>query len=224
MATTTPDATALLRFLAWLSPAFPVGSFSYSGGLEGGVHDARVASASDLEEWIGAVLGNGSGRNDAVLFCEAWRRARSGSGLHEVGELGEALAGSLERQREAMLQGDAFLAAARNWPGLVIPKMGEGALYCVAVGAVAGANGIAVREACAAFLHALASNMIQAGIRLSLLGQAEAVGLLARLGPVIVETADRSATSTLDDLGSTTVVAEIAAMRHETQNSRLFRS
>lgn len=96
--------------------------------------------------------------------------------------------------------------------------------YCVAVGAVAGANGVPLDESCAAFLLAQASNMIQAAIRLSVLGQVEAVGVLAALEPAVIEVARRASVSTLDDLGSATVMAEIVSMRHETQHSRLFRS
>lgn len=264
MATTileTDAAGARLRLLAWLSPAFPVGSFSYSSGLEGAAHEGRVARPEELLSWIETVLEHGSGWNDAVLFCEAWRRARAGANLADVRELGEALAGTLERHRETMLQGGAFLAAARHWTGLRLPDFSaasddrdppssarevessphrrkarrEGShpssthfppdiSYCVAVGAVAGANGVALEEACAAFLQAYASNMIQAGIRLSVLGQSDAVGVLAGLEPVILGVAARAAASTLDDLGSAAIMAELVSMRHETQHSRLFRS
>lgn len=221
---------ALLRLMAWLSPAFPVGSFSYSSGLEGAVHEGLVPRADALRDWIESVLLHGSCWNDAVLFCEAWRRARGGGDLAEMAGLGEALAGSLERHRETTLQGAAFLAAARNWPGLsmpAIPLPPESAAsipYCVAVGATTGANRVDLEEACAAFLQAYASNLIQAGIRLSVLGQSEAVGLLAALEPVVLDVAARAATSTLDDLGTATIMAELVSMRHETQHSRLFRS
>jgi urease accessory protein len=231
MATTTREAgsaPARLRLLAWLSPAFPVGSFSYSAGLEGAVHEGRVASADDLRDWIGTVLAHGSAWNDAVLFCEAWRLGGAGGDVAEMCALAEALAGSLERHRETTLQGGAFLAAIRNWPGLRVPDFPRQSLaapsYCVAVGAVAGANGVALDEACAAFLQAYVSNMIQAGIRLSVLGQTDAVGVLAALEPVVLDMTARAATSSLDDLGASAIMAEIVSMRHETQHSRLFRS
>lgn len=222
--------TALLRLMAWLSPAFPVGSFSYSSGLEGAAHEGRVPRADALRDWIEALLVCGSAWNDAVLFCEAWRRARGGGNLAEIAELGVALAGSLERHRETTLQGAAFLAAARGWPGLRMPAFAlpsadlESVPYCVAVGAVAGANRIALEDACAAFLQASVSNMVQAGIRLSVLGQSAAVGLVAGLEPVVLDVAARAAASTLDELGTATIMADLVSMRHETQHSRLFRS
>jgi len=218
------SSQGLLRLMALLSPAFPVGSYSYSSGLEGAVHDGLLEGRSGLEVWLGAILENGSCWNDAVLFCEAWRRVRSGERLDAVAELAEALAGSLERHREAMLQGTAFLAAARHWPELRLPEAEGEAVYCVAVGAVAGANDLPLEASCAAFLQSYLSNMIQAAIRLSVIGQADAVAVLGSLEGRVLEIARRAAASSLDDLGSATMIAEAAVMRHETQYSRLFRS
>ena len=215
---------ALLRLMAWLSPSFPVGAFSYSSGLEGAVHDRLVTCPAELESWIAGVLEHGSGWNDAVLFCEAWRCGRQGAGIGPVAELAEALAGSFERHRESMLQGGAFLAAARRWPGVSTGDLEGDAPYCVAVGAVAGGSGLPLEEACAAFLLAFASNMIQAAIRLSVIGQTDAIAVLAALEGRMLDLARRAAASGLDDLGSATMMAEAASMRHETQYSRLFRS
>ena len=65
---------------------------------------------------------------------------------------------------------------------------------------------------------------MQAAIRLGVTGQTEGVKTIAALEGLIVATADRASRSTLDDRGSATLLSEIAAMRHETQYSRLFRS
>lgn len=215
---------ALLRLMAWLSPAFPVGSFAYSQGLERAVHDGLVVDRGTLADWIECLLTCGSTWNDAVLAAESHRRAAAGEDLAEIAELAEALAGSKQRHMETLLQGAAFLEAARQWPGSARPDLPEHAPYGVAFGAVAGAHGIEVEAAISAFLQAFVSNQIQAAIRLSVIGQTDGVAILAELEPKISAIAARAACSTLDDLGSATIVAEIAGMRHETQYSRLFRS
>lgn len=215
---------ALLRLMAWLSPAFPVGSFSYSHGLERAVHDGLVRDREELQDWLGALLEFGSGWNDAVLFAEAWRRAREGKDLAGVTELAEALAGSRERHMETTLQGAAFIKAASGWPNPVLANLSETTPYCVAVGAVAGAHTIPLDDALAAFLQAFATNLVQAAIRLGVTGQTGGVETVAALEPLILATASRASQSTLDDLGSASVMSEIAAMNHETQTSRLFRS
>ncbi|WP_420797424.1 urease accessory protein UreF [Aminobacter anthyllidis] len=216
--------TALLRLMAWLSPAFPVGGFSYSHGLERAVHDGLIASRDDLTAWLTALAEIGSGWNDVVLFAESWRRAATEGDLSEVAELAEALAGSRERHMETMLQGQAFLAAATAWPHPVLARLPADCPYCVAVGAVAGAHGITLEDALAAYLQAFASNLIQAAIRLSVIGQTAATGIVAAFEPTALSVAARAAVSTLDDLGSAAITSYIMAMRHETQHSRLFRS
>lgn len=218
-----PEAVpGLLALMAWLSPGFPVGSFSYSHGLERAVEDGQVRGGEELREWLAALLVHGSAWNDAVLFAEAWRNGHAGKALDEIAELGIALAGSAERLLESQAQGGAFNAAMRDWGGRI--ELPAECPYCVAVGAHAGAAGIPLEAALAAFLQAFVGNQLQAGIRLGLAGQSEAVRLLAGLEPQVTATAARAARSDLGDIGSGTLIAEIAAMRHETQYSRLFRT
>ena len=221
---TTDSNTALLRLMAWLSPVFPVGSFSYSHGLERAVHDGFVTDAASLKDWLQWLVTQGSGWNDAVLLAESWRQAESGSDLAQVAELAEALAGSQERHMETMLQGSAFLSAARSWPNEVFDRLPLQCAYPVAAGAVAGAHGVPLVAALAAFLQAFCINLLQASIRLSVTGQKGVTATMAALEAVLAETAARAAQSSLDDLGTATFIAEITAMKHETQHSRLFRS
>ncbi|MER8904990.1 urease accessory protein UreF [Mesorhizobium sp. M0772] len=222
--TDQPSGIALLRLMAWLSPAFPVGGFAYSHGLERAVQDGLVADTASLAGWLETLVEMGSGWNDAVLFAESWRRARDGGDLHEIADLAEALAGSRERHTETMLQGAAFLKAAAAWANPVLGRLPAECAYCVAVGAVAGGNGIALPDAMSAFLQAFFSNLVQAAIRLGIVGQTDAMALLAGFEPLALSTAARAAGSTLDDLGGCAFISDIMAMKHETQYSRLFRS
>ncbi len=219
-----PSGIALLRLMAWLSPAFPVGGYSYSHGLERAVHDGLVADRESLAGWLETLVEMGSGWNDAVLFTEAWRRARDDGDLDEIADLAEALAGSHGRHMETMLQGAAFLKAASAWPNPVLERLPAECAYCVAVGAVAGGNGIALQDALSAFLQAFFSNLVQAAIRLGVVGQSGATVLLAGFEPLALATAARAAGSTLDDLGGCAFLSDVMAMKHETQYSRLFRS
>jgi len=215
---------ALLRLMAWLSPAFPVGGFSYSGGLEKAVEDGRVPDAAGLLGWVETLLRHGSLWNDAVFLAKGWRRASDAAALNETANLARALAGSAERYRETILLGDAFVAAAGAWPHAVLELLPKECPYPVAVGAVAAVHGVPLRETLAAFAHAGVSQMVSAGIRLGVAGQKDGVAILAASEAVIEEMAARAAQSTLDDLGSATIIADTAAMRHEVQGTRLFRS
>ena len=222
--TTSIDGQSLIRLMTWLSPAFPVGGFAYSGGLERAVHDRLVQDADDLHAWLETLVMRGAWWNDAVLLAEAWHAHDDATRLAEVIELSEALAGSAERHLEIMAQGEAFAIAASAWPHPVLALLGEHPPYAVAVGAVAAAHGVALERTIAAFLHAIVSQAVSAAIRLSVLGQRQAVGILAQLEPVILDVASDAAQSTTDNLGSATVIADLTAIRHEIQHSRLFRS
>ena len=215
---------ALLRLMAWMSPAFPVGGFSYSGGLEKAVEDRRVSDAAGLYGWVEVLLRSGSLWNDAVFLADAWRNGTDAVALKEAADLARALAGSAERYRETVLLGDAFVAAAGAWPHAVLELLPKEVPYPVAIGAVAAGHGVPLRETVAAFLHAGVSQIVSAGIRLGVAGQKDGVAILAESEASIGEMAARAVQSTLDDLGSATVIADTATMRHEMQGTRLFRS
>src|SRR5262245_44731246 len=55
---------ALYRLMTWLSPAYPVGAFSYSSGLEWAVEAGDVNDAESLQDWLAVVIGQGGG------FCD----------------------------------------------------------------------------------------------------------------------------------------------------------
>jgi urease accessory protein len=222
--TSASEMQALLRLLTWLSPAFPVGGFAYSGGLERAVHDCQVRDAAGLQVWIGALMAHGTIRTDGVLLAEAFCQVDDEAGLADVAALASALAGSSERHQETTLLGEAFVTASRAWPHPLFDRLPRACAYPVAVGAVAAAHAVPLENALTAFLHAAASQLVSAGIRLSVSGQRDGVAIMAGLEEIIADSAASIKNSTLDDLGSFTILADIASLRHETQPSRIFRS
>lgn len=212
----------LLRLLTWLSPAFPTGAFGFSHGLETAIRDDAVTDVRTLTGWIAALLEHGSAWSDAVLVKAAWVAVTHEDhvALDEVAELAEALAPSAERRRETMNQGEAFLTAVAAWNPPPILR----APYPVALGAAAGAAGVPLEPALTAWLHAFSANLVSVAVRAVPLGQSDALQVLAALEPVILRTANRAAASTLDDLGSASIASDVASMRHETLNGRLFGS
>lgn len=218
------DPRSLIRLMTWLSPAFPVGGFAYSGGLEAAVVEGHVSGAGDLAPWLQTLLVSGGLRNDAILLAEAHRAFDQPDRLSDVASLAAALAGSAERHQETVRQGDAFLAAACAWPQPVLALLGANTAYSVAVGAVAAANGVTLGDTLVAFLQAQCGQLVSAAIRLGVIGQTQGVAIVAGLEPVILGQAETVCGLGLDDLGSATVIADMLSMRHEVQYSRLFQS
>jgi urease accessory protein len=228
---TEGEAAALYRLMTWLSPAFPVGAFAYSSGIEWAVEAGDIKDAASLRDWLAAMLAEGSGFCDGVFLAQAHRAAslRDDTGLKEVAELASAFVPSRERQLETTTQGRAFIDIARaawNFAGLdeMIAACDGPIVYPVAVALVSAAHGIPLEPALHAFFHAVVSNWISAGARLVPLGQTDSQRVLVDLEPVVAATAKRALAASLDDLGSATFRADLASLRHETQYTRLFRS
>lgn len=220
--------------LAWFSPAFPVGGFAYSHGIEAAVEAGLITGGESLAGWISDILSLGTGRNDAIVIGEAWRIARDEAledgvaRMRELSDLALALGQAAERRLESAQQGASFLGLIRRaWPherlAALWPHDGDIA-FPVAVGLAGGLHGQPVRALAAAYLQAFAGNLLAAGIRLSMIGQSEAQLRLAELQPEILASAALAESATLEDLGGAAFVADLMAMQHETLTARLFRS
>ena len=228
---TADEGAALYRLMTWLSPAFPVGAFSYSSGIEWAVEAGDITDAASLRDWLAAMLAEGSGFCDGIFLAQTHRAASANdeAALREIAELAAAFVPSRERQLETTTQGRAFIEISRSaWTcdGLdeLVSACGGVIVYPVAVGVVSAAHAIPLAPSMHAFLHAVVSNWISAGARLVPLGQTDSQRVLAALEPVVVATAKRALASSLDDLASATFRADLASLRHETQYTRLFRS
>jgi urease accessory protein len=217
--TLTPPA--LLRLMAWLSPAFPTGAFAYSHGLEWAVESRDITNETTLTDWLSDLLTHGTARADMILLRHAHKAATDPIGLSTIADLAYATATSRERQSESLDQGKAFMLAATPWG---IPEAPGRIPYPVAVGAVAGAHEIPEDATAAAYLQAFTTNLISAAVRLVPLGQTSGLRTLAALEPTILQTVEATINATLDDLGCCAFRSDLAAMRHETQYTRLFRS
>lgn len=232
--TTEAAAPALLRLQSWFSPAFPVGGFSYSHGLEAALEAGRVADLDGLVEWLAGDLAEGTLRSEAVLFARAWREAAAGDwpALAETAELAAALRGSAELALESSQQGSAFLSTLRTvWPAPELERLAAllaerrlPASLAVAAAAACAGHGIAAGQGLACFLQGTLANLVGAALRLGLLGQTDGQRALARLEPAVASATEAALAAEPDDLGSAGLAVEIATLRHETQYSRLFRS
>jgi urease accessory protein len=222
------DAVAQQKLMAWLSPAFPVGSYTYSHGLEWAIEDGSVTTPEALQTWLATILHHGAGRTDAIVFCHA-SRAR-GAALREIAELAAAFQPSRERHLETTAQGNAFLQAVMAaWPNGALEEasaalLGMAVPYPVAVAAAAAAHDIPLAPALTAMLTAFVANIVSAGVRAIPIGQSAGQKTIAALAPAVVEVARGAQFVSLDDLGGATLRADIASMKHETQYTRLFRS
>ena len=215
----------------WLSPAFPVGAFAYSHGLEMAAERGLLASQAALQDWLSALMTQGSLHNDLLLLAHAHRVATISdpASLGEINALALALQPSAERYLETTQQGGSFLIAiAAAWPHPMLDTLraecsGDVA-YPIAVAMAAGAHGIPLTPTLQAYAFAFMTTLTSAAIRLGIVGQTGAQAIIAALAVALHDAAAFAEAGTLDDIGSATFSADLCSLEHETQYSRLFRS
>jgi urease accessory protein len=223
---------ALYRLMTWLSPAYPIGAFCHSSGLEWAVEAKWVTDRVSTQSWVETWLDHGGGWNDAVLFTHAYRAAaaQSRERLDAVVALAAVAHPSAERRQEQLSQGTAFRRTALDSgaaPAFFVAPSGE-IPYPVAVAVMAAGHGIELRPALTASLHASAGNLISAAQRLVPLGQKDTQTIIEALRPCVLAVAARA--MVLDDgdpfdaLGGASMLADLASILHETQYTRLFRT
>lgn len=258
------EPAALQKLLTWLSPAFPVGAFAWSAGLETAIAERSVTDSQSLQNWLKGALAHGGIRSDAIILAQAHRavgtpsptgRGSAGASgttgsfpqdgtsplagedgrgdaismdpaerLRDLAELCLALAPAAERHAETTLTGDAFAIAARAWPTDIHARLPRPCPYPVAVGALAAAHGIDLSATLLGYLTAAVHSQVSVAVRLVPLGQTGGLEVMAALEPRVAALARAAATATLADIGGIAYAADIAQMRHETLEPRLFRS
>jgi urease accessory protein len=227
-------SAVLYRLLAWLSPGFPIGAFSFSHGLEGAVESGAVRDRTSLQHWIGAIVVSGGGRFDADILCAAHRAASTDdvAALAGANRRSVAFRATAETRLETTAQGEAFLATCRAaWPdpfldrwAVSLEQGNEPVSYPAAIGAATARAGIPLTCALTGYLQAMAANLVSAGLRLGIIGQTDGQRIVAALEPGIGAAVASAVVRDADSVGAATFAVELASMAHETQYTRLFRS
>jgi urease accessory protein len=206
---------AHLTLIQWLSPAFPTGAFAYSHGLERQISTGVVTDAASLEVWLTNVLRFGAGWQDAVLLAQSLDGDSSA-----LDDLARALQPCAERLQETREQGAALARTVAGITGRVLPMRS----LPVALGEAAKPLDLPKLDVISLYLQGLAGNLVTIAIRHIPLGQTEGQLVLSRLLPLIHDLARRAADATLDDLGGCALAGDLAALQHETQDVRIFRT
>ncbi len=233
-----PESVARLHLLQLVSPALPVGAFSYSEGLEVLVQQGRIPSPEALGHWLDAELNRGAIRLEAAALAplggalgqwdagegtEAGARAEA-----EVRELNGWLlalreAPELRAQQRQMGRSLLQVLADLGWP---LPGgAGTADLAWPAAWAWAGqCLGLPLTELLEAYLYAWVAGQISAAVRLMPLGPTQGQRLQLALAPLLAERAAHLSTSDPRRLWSGGVGAGLAQLEHVALYSRLFRS
>lgn len=212
----TPTDSKLITVMQWLSPAFPIGGFAYSHGLEWAINKGHVGNREELQKWISDLLEYGSLKNDAILI----KLVLQGSDPKEINELAMALCPASERLSETQLQGGAFCKIMREVWSLEIDDL----TLPIALALAAKNQSIDQNLVLPAYLHSFCSNLISVAMRLIPIGQTDGQKTLRELSPLISDSVRAVAKSDKDDLGSACFLSDVSAMQHEYLQPRVFKT
>ena len=178
--------------MAWLSPAYPIGSYSFSHGLEQAIESKIVSDKESLFEWICQILLFGAGRNDAILLANAYRSSEKKLG--DLIEFAEAFAGTKERHLETIQQGTAFAKITASVYDISIPPCP----LPIAVGYASKIENIDLNKLLPLYLHAFVANLISVAVRFIPIGQTDGQKILLCLFDTIDDIANQTIHLKLD--------------------------
>ena len=206
---------------ALFSPSFPIGAFSYSHGLEAAIAASLVVNTRTAEKWIKTCLVSGSGRNDAIIFAHAWRAEPDKR--EELNEIAFALCASAERDQEMRELGASFRDIATRVYRVSVTDR-QSMAYPVMAGVATRQLHCELLLSLVFFLQSFANNLISVAVRAVPLGQSEGQGILYRLIPWIEQLANETINASLDQIGGHAFLADHMAIKHETMETRIYRT
>lgn len=229
MNATLPGGTPLLHLLWLASPALPVGSFSYSEGLEAAVDAGVVQDEASAGDWLlnqlalvqaRAELPVAAAAHAATQALDGARLAELNAWVLQTRETSESLQQAQQMGRSLLIWMQGLLPEAPVLP--LLQALRPAPTWPVVMGAAAAARGAALEPALTAIAFGWAENLMQAAVRSVPLGQTAGQRLLARLVQAIPP-AVATALAAPEPLAFAPLLG-IHGARHETQYSRLFRS
>jgi urease accessory protein len=223
----------LCRALHLASPALPIGSFSYSQGLETALDLGLIRNEEDALRWIA------DGLTEIIACCDApivafiyraWHAdppADSASSIADWNSWFLASRESMELRRETEQMGWSLLQLAHslNWitPAKVSHRP-EPIAFPTAFALSAAGLDLSEETTLSAFCFSWLETQVAAAIKLVPLGQAAGHRILSRCRGEVPEVVHSAANTNPDDVSSWAPMLGILSSKHESQYSRLFRS
>jgi urease accessory protein len=226
--TVTDSGLALVRLMHLVSPSLPIGSFTYSQGIEWAVECGWIDSADSLGQWIEDQFLTSVVHLDLPVLQRLHAAAREGDvdALESWSQFLLASRETAELRQEEINRGRALadllvaleVSNAQKWKPVLAS--------CQAAGfaTAAAAWQIPYRDAAGGYAWSWLENLVLAAVKIIPLGQTEGQQLLMQLSEILPDAVERSLAIEDEMIGASNPALAIASSRHETQYTRLFRS
>ncbi|WP_298610993.1 urease accessory protein UreF [uncultured Thiothrix sp.] len=222
------EQLALLRLMHLISPTLPIGSFTYSQGIEWAVETGWIKDANSLQAWLASQLDNSLTHVELPLLkrlylawqandldaVESWIAFSNAS--RETSEL------LLEEKNRGRALTDLLIA-------LDLPQAAEhkSLLSQSQVAAFALAScywQVPLEQAAYGYAWSWLENLVLSAVKIIPLGQTQGQKILYQMTALLLAASKQGLNLADDDMGATLPALALASSRHETQYTRLFRS
>ena len=219
---------AQLRLMQLVSPALPIGGFTYSQGLEYAVEAGWVTDVTSLQDWLLGLVEDGLTYLEIPVLARLYQ-ACAAKDTEALATWGRYLLAAretrelrLEEQQRARaltrLLIELDIPEARHWRDVM--QHCQGAPYALA----SVRWGVPLQEAALGLAWSWLENMVAAAIKLIPLGQTDGQRVLLALAEALPRAVQTGLQLHDDELGASAPCLALASSLHETQYTRLFRS
>jgi len=217
---------SLPRLLQLVSPALPVGGYTYSRGLETAVEREWVTTEAETRAWIAGLLEHSLATLDGPLVLRFHRALLAGDSAAALrwARVVDATRETAELQAESRQTGRALVRLLVDLELTEPPPDPIRDAHVAAFALAAVALGLDESDALHGFLWTWLEGTVAAAIKLVPLGQTAGQRILLQLGPELEHAAERAAALPDEALGALAPGLALASALHETQHTRLFRS
>ena len=214
----------ILKLLTWNNQSYPIGSYSFSSGLEYAVEINIVNSSKDLKYWLKDLLVFGNLQSDAILLVHAWKLKveNKDNVIASLNNFAASLTQSKEKHIESLEQGKSFIKISKDTWDHKFPN--DSLMFPLAYACSAAQEGISLNNTLLSFLHSNLCNLLAAGIKLIPLGQTEGQKIQLHLNEYIEKEYRNILKRDLSLVGNCGWVNDIVCMKHENQFTRIFRT
>lgn len=225
---TKVESLAHLRLLQLLSPVLPVGTFSYSQGLEWAVHAQWVSDESEFHQWLVEWIDGPMAQQELPLLIRLYQSSQSEK-LDEFAHWSQLVLATRDTQelrKEETDRANAYLRVLRGLCGDTV-NLPVDSLELTPLASIAWASSswkIPLSSLLLAYGHNWLENSVTNGVKLIPLGQTVGQQLIHNVSPNLIDAITHSESVLDDDIGFSMPSVSMASSAHETQYSRLYRS
>ena len=196
----------------WFSSSFPVGSYAYSHGLEAIIDNKLIKNKDDIEEFLNALLFNGTLRNEYIFIKSIYEGK-------EINNLILSSASSKERQIEMVDMGNSFRKIMKQSWDLELDE-NTAFTYCLTKAAIH--FNIKFEYLIKFYLQSFISNLINVCVKHIPISQKDGQKLNVIFINKIQDFLQKSEKLNLEDIGSTFFIGDLFSIKHENLETRIY--